>query len=181
MTDKKYDISADDREAFRRAMADVQMLPQDKIAPMIKRPPPRPLQREKDARQVLRDMMSDSLDPAELETGDELMYASEGLQPAILRKLRRGKYRIQGELDLHRMTSEQAREAIIAFIARNKASGRRCVRIIHGKGNGSYNKQPVLKGKLDRWLRQRNDVLAFCSARPMDGGTGAVYVLLAKR
>jgi DNA-nicking Smr family endonuclease len=85
---------------------------------------------------------------------------------------------VAAELDLHGMTSELARSALREFMAECRRRDHRCVRIIHGKGRGSSNRGPVLKGKVNRWLRQRDDVLAFCSARPVDGGTGALYVLL---
>lgn len=166
---------------FREAMADVKPLSHDKILPKRKKPQPRPLQLEHDQRQVLKDMMSSDLHSADLETGEELLFVRDGLHPNTLRRLRRGKFRIEAELDLHRMTSEQARQQTATFLALCKAQGKRCVRIIHGKGLGSVEKKPVLKGKVDTWLRRHNDVLAYCSARPMDGGTGAVYVLIRKR
>jgi DNA-nicking Smr family endonuclease len=125
-------------------------------------------------------MLSDALDAAELETGEELLYCRTGLQHSVLRKLRRGHYSVGAELDLHGMRVEEARQALGAFLQHALAGDTRVVRIIHGKGNGSLNKQPVLKGKVNHWLRQRNDVLAFCSARPVDGGTGAIYVLLRR-
>jgi DNA-nicking Smr family endonuclease len=177
---KKRRISEEESALFREAMADVKPLSHDKILPKRKKPIPRPLQLERDQRQVLHDMMSSDLYSADLETGEELLYVRDGLHPNTLRKLRRGKFRIEAELDLHRLTSEQARKQTATFLARCKASGKRCVRIIHGKGLGSLEKKPVLKGKLDVWLRHHNDVLAYCSARPMDGGTGAVYVLIRK-
>ena len=178
--DKKPRISAEESALFRDAMADVQPIAQDKILPKRKKPPPRPLQLERDQRQVLKDMMSSDLYSADLETGDELLFVRDGMHPNTLRKLRRGKIRIEAQLDLHRMTSEKARKEVAEFLALCKARGKRCVRIIHGKGLGSAEKKPVLKGKIDIWLRRHDDVLAYCSARPMDGGTGAVYVLIKK-
>jgi DNA-nicking Smr family endonuclease len=177
---KKHRISAEESALFREAMGDVKPLSHDKILPKRKKPQPRPLQLERDQRQVLKDMMSSDLYSADLETGEELLFVRDGLPPTTMRKLRRGKFRIEAELDLHRMTSEQARQETATFLARCKAQGKRCVRIIHGKGLGSVEKKPVLKGKVDTWLRRHNDVLAYCSARPMDGGTGAVYVLIRK-
>lgn len=178
---KKHQVSEEESALFREAMADVKPLSHDKVLPKHKKPPPKPLQRELDQQQVLKDMMSSDLYSADLETGEELLYAREGLHPKTLRKLRRGKFRIQAELDLHRLTSEQARKQTAEFLAQCKARGKYCVRIVHGKGLGSLEKKPVLKGKVDIWLRHHNDVLAYCSARPMDGGTGAVYVLIRKR
>jgi DNA-nicking Smr family endonuclease len=177
---KKPRIPEEESALFREAMADVQPLVNDKILPKRKKPPPKPLQLERDQRQVLQDMMSSDLYSADLETGEELLFVRDGMHPNTLRKLRRGKIRIEAELDLHRMTSEQARKEVATFLAHCKARGKRCVRIIHGKGLSSLEKKPVLKGKVDIWLRRHNDVLAYCSARPVDGGTGAVYVLIKK-
>jgi len=177
---KKHRISAEESALFREAMADVQPLSHDKILPKRRKPPPKPLQLERDQRQVIKDMMSSDLYSADLETGEELLFACDGLHPNTLRKLRRGKIRIEAELDLHRLTSEQARKEVATFLAHCKARGKRCVRIIHGKGLSSLEKKPVLKGKVDLWLQRHKDVLAYCSARPMDGGTGAVYVLIKK-
>jgi DNA-nicking Smr family endonuclease len=177
---KKHRLSEEERELFRDAVADVKPLSSDRITPKRKKLPARPLQREQEHQQVLKDMMSSDWNAAELETGDELLFVRDGLHPNTMRKLRRGKFRIEAELDLHRLTSEQARQETATFLAHCKALGKRCVRIIHGKGLGSYEKRPVLKGKVDIWLRHHDDVLAFCSARPMDGGTGAVYVLIKK-
>jgi DNA-nicking Smr family endonuclease len=126
-------------------------------------------------------MLSDSLDPAEVETGEELLFARPGLQHGVLRKLRRGQYSHGAELDLHGMTVVIARQALALFLSECQHDGIRNVRIIHGKGNGSLRQQPILKSKVNHWLRQRNEVLAFCSARPIDGGTGALYVLLRSR
>jgi DNA-nicking Smr family endonuclease len=123
-------------------------------------------------------MLSDALDPAELETGEELLYCRPGMQHNVMRKLRRGQYSVEAELDLHGMRVAEARQVLSDFLRHSLDSGIKTIRIIHGKGNGSLNKQPVLKGKVNHWLRQRVEVLAFCSARPVDGGTGAIYVLL---
>lgn len=106
------------------------------------------------------------------------MYAREGLGKQHLRKLRRGHWSIRDQLDLHGMTSDQARPAVAGFISRCAAEGLRCIRIIHGKGLGSPGREPVLKKKLSRWLAQRDEVLAFCQAPPAEGGSGAVLVLL---
>lgn len=179
MTDK-YEISAEDVALFRREAGPVRPVPHQKIAATRPRPAPEPRSTQVDEAQVLRDMLSDEYDPADLETGEEPLYARPGLQHNLLRKLRRGQFSIGAELDLHGMTVPVARASLAGFLAECLKSNIRCVRIIHGKGNGSPQRQPVLKTKVAVWLRQRNDVLAFCSARPVDGGTGAVYVLLKK-
>lgn len=172
--------SEEEKALFRSAVADAQPLPQERIAPHRNPPPPQPKQREEDELQVLDDMLSDYIDPSELETGEELFYCCSGLQHNVLRKLRRGHYAVEAELDLHGMRVAEARQALSTFLHTALSRQMKTVRIIHGKGNGSFNKQPVLKGKVNTWLRQRIEVLAFSSARPVDGGTGAVYVLLRR-
>lgn len=174
-------ISKQDREAFREATEGVRPLAHDKVAPYRAPPPPRALQRELDEHRVLADMFSDVLDAEELESGEELSYLRTGMQHQVLRKLRRGHYSVGAELDLHGYTVAEARQALSGFLQQAQDAGIRCVRVIHGKGNQSLDKRPILKGKVDYWLRQWNDVLAFTSARPVDGGTGALYVLLKSR
>jgi len=174
------DISATDRQTFREAVGDVRPLKHNNINPHVKRPAPIPKQRIQDEQAVIQDLLSDPVDLAELETGEELLFKRPGVQDSVFKKLRRGQFSIEAQLDLHRMTSIEARQAIVMFINQCQAQGVRCVRIIHGKGLGSLNKEPVLKGKVNHWLKQKDEVLAFCSARPNDGGSGAVYVLLRK-
>jgi len=173
-------LSTEEKSLFRAAVADAVPLRQKKTPPHHSPPPPVPRQRQLDEQQVLEDMLSDNLDPADLETGEELLYCRPGLQHSVLRKLRRGHYSVGAELDLHGMRVAEARQALSYFLQQALISDTRVVRIVHGKGNGSLNKQPVLKGKVNHWLRQRIEVLAFCSARPVDGGTGAIYVLLRR-
>ena len=177
----KKKVTDEDRALFREAVGGTRRLTQEsRITPQKKRPPPRPLQREQDEQQVLVDMLSEPVDMAELETGEELLFSRMGLQHKTLRKLRRGEFSIEAELDLHGQTKIEARQAIVQFLQYCRDQGLRCVRIIHGKGHGSHQKRPVLKQYVNHWLRQRDDVLAFCSARQVDGGTGAVYLLLKR-
>jgi DNA-nicking Smr family endonuclease len=96
----------------------------------------------------------------------------------VLRKLRRGHWIVQAELDLHGLTRTEAHEAVAGFLREALRRARRCVRIVHGKGLGSKNREPVLKGKVRVWLAQRDDVLAFCQAPAAQGGSGAMLVLL---
>lgn len=173
--------SDDDLALFRREMAGVRLLRQDKpliAAPHVVDPLPRPTRI--DEQQVLRDMMSDLSDSLELETGDELAFQRPGLSHNHWRRLRRGQFVTEWVLDLHGMTVLVAKTALVDFLHMCHVRQLRCARIIHGKGHGSKGNQPVLKGKLNAWLQQRNDILAFCSSRPADGGTGAVYVLLRR-
>lgn len=179
MSDDKK-ISPEDRQLFRKAVSGSRRLVQDRIKPHKVRVKPIPQQRLLDEQQVLTDMLHDPPDFADMETGEELLFIRNGLQHNVARKLRRGQYRIDAELDLHRMTSTQARDAVSRFLSICQRQGHRCIRIIHGKGLSSFNKLPVLKGKLNYWLQQRDEVVAFCSARPRDGGTGAIYVLLKR-
>ena len=175
---KKTRVSAEDAALFRAQIGPVKPLTHDKQLFEKKLPKPRPLQRLRDEQQVLIDMLSDDYDTAELETGEELLFNRPGIQHSVLRKLRRGQFSVGAQLDLHGMTVAVARVALGEFLHDCRHSATRCVRIIHGKGRGSRNKGPVLKGKVNHWLMQRDEVLAFCSAPRTDGGTGAVYVLL---
>lgn len=165
---------------FRRAVADAVPLPPSGRAE-LKRPRPKPLarQRQADEQQVLVDALADPWDwEAAVSTGEELFFVRPGVPTAAMRKLRRGGWVIQAELDLHGHTGDEARVALAEFLNRCLRTDRRCVRIIHGKGHGSKNRLPVLKNKVRHWLTQREDVLAFCQARAVDGGAGAVVVLL---
>lgn len=179
-TPRKPKAAEDGVMLFRRAVADVVPLPPSNHAE-VARPRPKPVarQRLRDEQQVLVDALADPLDwDAALSTGEELVFSRPGVPTAALRKLRRGGWVIQGELDLHGHTGDEARIALAAFLNRCMKDDRRCVRIIHGKGHGSKNRLPVLKNKVRHWLTQREDVLAFCQARTVDGGAGAVIVLL---
>jgi DNA-nicking Smr family endonuclease len=170
-----------DRDLFRQTVGSVKPMRCDRVEPVPSHPAPIPRFTLADERQVLADMVSDYFEPAELDTGEELYYRREGVQQAILRKLRRGQFQVGAALDLHGMTVATAREALAAFLQHARRGCLGCVRIVHGKGNRSRHRGPVLKQKINHWLRQRDEVLAFCSARPMDGGTGAIYVLLRRK
>ena len=124
------------------------------------------------------ELLEMAFDPAALEVGEELGYLREGYPPKLLRQLKRGQFSVQDELDLHQMNAAAAQASIATFLAEARQHGRRCVRIIHGKGLRSKAAGPVLKVLTDRLLRRRDDVVAFASARPAQGGTGAVVVLL---
>lgn len=171
---------SDDDSLFRKAAKGARKLKQDRIAPHKPRRKPIPQQRRQDDADVLHSLLSDEYDAAELETGEELLYTRPGVQQRVLRRFRRGQYAIEAELDLHGRVVAEARELVSDFLRQAQVSGKRVVRIIHGKGLSSEGKMPVLKGKVNSWLRQKDAVLAFCSARPNDGGTGAVYVLLKR-
>jgi len=170
----------DSDDLFRKAMRDVKPLPVKKVADKPK-PKPRARFTRADRQAVLRERVEPIADPAVLETGDEISFRRPGIPETLLRKLRRGHFSVDAELDLHGLTSPQARNALREFIAYELARGARCVRVIHGKGLGSGPRGPVLKNVVNVWLRRAEVVIAFGSARPLDGGSGAVYVLLANR
>ncbi|BAU48555.1 DNA mismatch repair protein MutS [Sulfurifustis variabilis] len=178
MASKKIDKEA--AALFREHVGKIRPVRQDRIAPHRSKRKPVPEQSLRDAREVMGSLLSDDYDACEIETGEELFHVRPGLQHSVIRKLRRGLYAIEGELDLHGNTVPEARERLDHFIRVMRANGKRCVRIIHGKGKSSEGKMPVLKGKVNTWLRQKDEVLAFCSATPRDGGTGAAYVLLRR-
>lgn len=175
------DHKGDDKQLFRDLMGDVQRLTHDRVEPLRKRPRPVPRKREEDERQALIDMMSDEMDLDEVETGEELQFVRPGIQHRTFRKLRQGHFNTESELDLHGMTVEMARITLARYLLECQERDCRCIRIIHGKGlSSATHRGPVLKNMVNKWLRQRQEVLAFCSALPRDGGTGAVYVLLKR-
>lgn len=176
----QIDLTAENA-VFREAVQDVTPLNCDKVPLYQALVPAIPHQLHLESRMIQQDMLSEAYDPAELETGEELVFVRAGIQHSVVHKLRRGQLSINAELDLHGMIVRHAREAVANFLRDCCHRHVRCARIVHGKGNGSWQKQPVLKVKLNHWLRQRDEVLAFCSARGSDGGTGAVYVLIKHR
>jgi len=172
--------AAADSDLFRREIGAIAPLNAPPRARARRAPPvPLPLQTQRDEQAVLHEAISDDFDPeALLDTDDSLYYHRPGVSAEVVKKLRRGTWIVQAQLDLHGMRREEAREALQAFIREAGKRGLRCVRVIHGKGLGSVGKEPVLKGKVRAWLVQKEEVIAFCQARPHDGGAGAVLVLL---
>ena len=143
------------------------------------RPSATPRQRERDEASVLRETISDDFDVESLlETDDTLSFRRRDIAPEVTRKLRRGVWAIQAQLDLHGLRRDEAREHLAEFLREAERQGLRCVRVIHGKGNGSPGREPVLKGKVRNWLVQKSEVIAFVQARASDGGHGALVVLL---
>ena len=173
-------MDADDINLFRNSVGPVRRIKHDQVLPARKRPKPVPYKTLAENRNVLTEMMDGDLDPAELETGDELLFKRVGIQHKVFKKLRSGNFSVEAQIDLHGMTVPVAKTALNTFLAECRNKNRKCIRVIHGKGMGSREGKPVLKNKVNHWLRQRRDVQAFCSARPIDGGTGAIYVLLSR-
>ncbi|MEE8321404.1 MAG: Smr/MutS family protein, partial [Gammaproteobacteria bacterium] len=175
---KPPELSNDDIELFRRTVGSVKRMDQDQVITDTPKPRPIPEQSIKESQRIKQEMLTGSFESSELEIGDELLFIRPGIQKQVMRKLRRGQFSVEAELDLHGMIVNDAKKALSHFLAECTARHHRCVRIIHGKGLGSKDKRPLIKIKLNHWLQQRDEVLAFCSARPFDGGTGVAYVLL---
>jgi DNA-nicking Smr family endonuclease len=164
-------------DEFRRAVADAHPLEAPRRVVHARRPAPVPRQRLRDERAVLDESLGPvSVDDA-LDSGTELTYLADGLRREVLRKLRRGHWVVEDELDLHGMNRQMAALSVSEFLVKCRKRHVRCVRIVHGKGRGSHNREPVLKGLLRKWLL-REAVLAFSQAPAAQGGSGAVLVLL---
>ena len=166
---------------FARAIGPTQPLrPHGRV---VHAPPPvapEPLQRQRDEQAVLREALSDEFDASTLLQVDEhLSFRRPGIGVDVTARLRRGHWAVQREIDLHGLRTEEAREALGAFVREARRAGLRCVRVVHGKGLGSPGKTPVLKAKVHGWLIQKQEVLAFVQAKPLEGGAGALLVLLA--
>jgi len=174
---------ADDREALRRALAGVKPLARvRRMPPHRPAPAPIPAQTRRDERAALAESLSAPLSADDaLDSGVELSYLREGVSRQVLRRLRRGHWVVQDNLDLHGMNRVEAAAHVAHFVRGAAARGLRCVRIVHGKGLGSRNREPVLKAKLRAWLTPRDEVFAFCQAPATEGGAGALLVLLKAR
>ncbi len=165
---------------FQNAVGKVQPLADTgraKLAPAP--PPPIPKQQKLDEAAALQEAISDDVDVTTLlDTDEHLSFRRPGVGADVTQKLRRGKWSIQKQIDLHGLRSDEAREALTDFIREAHRQGLRCVRVVHGKGLGSPGKTPVLKDKVHRWLVQKSEVVAFVQAPPAQGGAGALVVLL---
>ncbi|MES1941693.1 Smr protein/MutS2 [Salinisphaera sp. T5B8] len=178
--DRDTPVSDDDSALFREAVGPVAEIAKgQRRRPWRDMPSARPAMREADEQAVIGELL-DFSPGDDIETGDDLFHRREGVQLSVMRKLRRGQYRCQAEIDLHGMIVDVARYCLAVFLREALDRGYRCVRVVHGKGLRSGHRGPVLKVKVAHWLRQRDEVLAYCSARENDGGTGAVYVLLRR-
>lgn len=173
--------SAEEIDLFRHNIGPIRKLRNDKAAPHTRGRSPRPGMPVAEVPHTPLPGFSDGQYTPEISAGDTLFYARPGLQQRLLQRLRRGQLRSEAELDMHGMTVAEAQNAVARFLSHCRDQQIRCARIIHGKGYGSRENAPVLKNRLNHWLRQHHDVLAFCSTRPEYGGTGAVNVLLRTR
>ena len=169
-----------ERNLFTRAVGKVAPIAnQERVWSPPQRPSTRPLQQDLDNEAVMHESMSDEFDISTLlDVDDQLSFRRPGISTDVTRKLRKGEWSIQGQIDLHGLRSDEAREALGQFIRDASKRGWRCVRIVHGKGLGSPGKTPVLKSKVQRWLVQKTEVLAFVQAKGSEGGAGALVVLL---
>ncbi len=174
-------MSQDDADLFRRTMSDAKPLQsEERASHEPKKPKPRARFTRADERAVIDESMRANIDELEEDNAEFLRFHRPSVGRRTMRMLSRGNYSVQDEIDLHGMTQDEAHERLKAFIERSATSGKLCVRVVHGKGLGSGLRGPVLKRSVNRWLRRWDTVLAFVSTPAVDGGTGAVYVLLRK-
>ena len=174
-----HTVKKKDTNEFRQAMSDIKPLKAEERVPATKpKPKPRARFSKADEREVLAESLEDDIDTLEHGYGAALRFHRQHVGKRTMRKLQRGGYSVQAEIDLHGMTLAEAKPRLADFIDYNASQGKYCVRVVHGKGLGSGDRGPVLKNAVNRWLRRWDSVLAFVSTRQVDGGTGAVYVLL---
>jgi len=172
-------LSDDDNDLFRRSISGAKPLQSgDRVPDPKKKPAPKARFARADEQKALRESLEDDIDTIESANAENMRFRRSHVGARTMRKLSRGKYAVQAEIDLHGMTIDEARPRLADFIDYAVKRGLTCVRIVHGKGLGSGHRGPVLKMAVNRWLRKWDSVLAFVSARQVDGGTGAVYVLL---
>ena len=174
-------MNDDDSDLFRQSVADAKPLQTGERAPQATRKPtPKARFSRADDKAALDESLEADIDTMEAANADSMRYHRPHVGKRTMRKLARGKYAVQAEIDLHGMTVAEARPRLADFIDYSVKQGLTCVRIVHGKGLGSGDRGPVLKNAVNRWLRKWDTVLAFVSARQVDGGTGALYVLLQR-
>ncbi len=172
-------MSDDDTDLFRRAMTGAKPLRSGtRVAGESKKPIPRAKFSRADEQQALHDSLRDDIDTMEGNNAHNLRFHRQSVGRRTMRKLARGRFSIQAEIDLHGVTVAEAKPRLSGFIENCARNGQLCVRVVHGKGLGSGQRGPVLRNSVNHWLRKWDAVLAFVSARQVDGGTGAVYVLL---
>ena len=172
---------ADDKSLFHMAVDGITPLTQERVQHAKKQLEPEPQFQSYEPADSIDSLYSEEFEPKTISNEDPLSFQRSGVQYRLFNQLRAGQLAVDAELDLHGMTIPIAHQQLAEFIHQCRQERIRCVRIIHGKGWGSKNNQPVLKTKLNSWLQQEQNVLAFCSTPIEDGGTGAVYVLLRRQ
>ncbi len=178
MTSKDPDQTADEYGLFQQEVEGVIRHDNDKANPF--KPPLKPFPIPPNPRVTDHDLHDDFVD-LQLETGELLEFIRPGVQQRLFHNLRRGHLPPQEILDLHGLRVVEARVALKSFLQHARRHRLRVIQVIHGKGQRSEDQQPILKQKVNQWLRQREEVLAFCSAPRFDGGSGATYVLLSRK
>ena len=185
MASRKDKLTDEDIDLFRTAVKDTTPLRQKskkldlpKTTSKAKKTPIREHNNSDDS--LINEFNTETEDSEEVTAADILIFSRPGPQNKLLRKLRRGQIEIEAELDLHGMRVKDASAEMTAFLNHSLSSGYRCVKVIHGKGRGAKSELPILKNKVNTWLQQIPQVMAFCSAQPHDGGIGAVYILLKR-
>ncbi|HNP34653.1 MAG TPA: Smr/MutS family protein [Woeseiaceae bacterium] len=172
-------MSNDDSDLFLKAVRDARPIKAKQRVSLVRvKPPPRARFTRADEQAALSESLEADIDEFESNSGEALHFKRASVGRRTMQKLARGKFSVQAEIDLHGMTAAQARVRLADFIDDMARSGKSCVRVVHGKGRGSGQRGAVLKSGVNRWLRRLSPVLAFTSTRQVDGGTGAVYVLL---
>ena len=175
----KKTLTSEDSDLFRHAIGKVRSVISDKV--LLKpenKPKPHPVNINAGSHAPAWEPGAAAIELEKVGLEDSLSFIAPGLQNNILKKIRRGYFGLDAEIDLHGLNSNEAKRQLLHFIHSCVEEGYRCVHIVHGKGYRSADNHPVLKNNLNLWLRQHKDVQAFCSASPKNGGTGAVFVLL---
>lgn len=171
-----FECNDEESSLFRETVGDITPVPATgKVPRSVSHPEPFPRKTSYEESPLADDSLSDHVSPETLEDG---LFRRSGISHQTLKRLRNGYWGIQARLDLHGFTSDEARRELVSFLDRCAIRRLGCVLVIHGKGLSSKNREAVLKNKVRSWLTQRNDILAFCQAKPVDGGSGAVMVLL---
>jgi len=174
----RIEAAPEDIALFHEAIGPVRRIEAPPPPPAAPKPKPRPRQHEADEIEALHESRSESAVVSALAASEEMRYLADGRSPRLLRRLRRGQYAVQDEIDLHHLSGDQAEAVLRQFLGEARAAGHLCLRIVHGKGQHSRDGVPVLRNLVDGQLRRRSEVIAFTAAPPAQGGSGALLVLL---
>ena len=173
---KSSKISEKDKKLFRNTIGDIERIKDNNIIIDKPKPSSHPKRNKENELDFSHTINESGLNEDLVDGNDEIKFCRAGDGDSKFKRLRQGKYKIEDELDLHGMKIEEARKELAMFLEQCKHRSIFCVLIIHGKGYGSKNKSPIIKNKLNQWLRHHDMVWGFCSAQPSDGGTGAIYL-----